>query len=143
MQSNENIKITRNQFVHEGTTKYCDQRVCLSVCPLKYLEDHMVKLHQIYVVPVLLITPRFHTMSSMMRRERNRRNIASIHAKVCSAIKTSIGVGGREGTCPPTSGEKIFGQKSCNIRAVDIIFHTYIFGQKWLALPKLTELLRL
>jgi len=40
-----------------------------------------------------------------------------------------------EGSCPlPNSGEKIFfGQTSCNIRAVDIIFHTYIFGQKCLA----------
>jgi len=41
-------------------------------------------------------------------------------------LLVSLGVGdegGREGMCPPNSGETIFfGQTSCNIRAVDIFF---------------------
>jgi len=28
--------------------KYCDQRVCLSVCPLLYLENHTSKFHLIF-----------------------------------------------------------------------------------------------
>ena len=28
--------------------RYCDQRVCLSVCPLAYLKNHMSKLHEIF-----------------------------------------------------------------------------------------------
>ena len=26
---------------------YCDERACMSVCPLSYLEDHMSKLDEI------------------------------------------------------------------------------------------------
>jgi len=27
---------------------YCDERACMSVCPLSYLEDHMSKLDEIF-----------------------------------------------------------------------------------------------
>jgi len=30
------------------SAKYCDERVCLSVCPLAYLKNDMSKLHEIF-----------------------------------------------------------------------------------------------
>ena len=31
-------------FAYGRDVKYCDERVCLSVCPLAYLNDHTSKL---------------------------------------------------------------------------------------------------
>jgi len=64
--------------------KYCDQRVCMSVClpvcPLAYLKNHISQLHEnfcrstrylgrgsilLYALPVLWITPCFHIMGQI------------------------------------------------------------------------------
>ena len=33
-------------------TKYCDERLCISVCPLAYLKNHMSKLRESFCRPI-------------------------------------------------------------------------------------------
>jgi len=42
-------------FANRSGAKYCNQRVCTSVCPLACLKNHMSKLHQIFCILPMVI----------------------------------------------------------------------------------------
>ena len=43
------LSLVCNYFASKRGAESCDERVCLSVCPLVYLENHTTELHQIFV----------------------------------------------------------------------------------------------
>jgi len=37
-----------NHFTPSKDAKYCDEHICMSVCPLAYFKNHMSRLHKIF-----------------------------------------------------------------------------------------------
>ena len=49
-------------FAWSRGVKKCDQYICLSVCPLSYIEDHMAELHQCFAYCSVLFWRRCDTL---------------------------------------------------------------------------------
>ena len=108
----------RDYFASWRSAKYCDEYVCLSVCmfvcPLSYLGNGLAELHQFlctspvavgrpspdgvvtsYVLPVLWMTSRFHTIGSIAQHvflsyeSITAETVALIPTEVRSMIKIS------------------------------------------------------
>ena len=58
----------RYHFTPGRSAGYCDQRVCMSVCPLGYFKSHLSKLHEIFLLYMLsVVVARFCSDDSAVR----------------------------------------------------------------------------